>query len=686
MKGGSFTGKIIYSSGFLAAIPALLIMLFLHPISSKYKLSIEPSGKVFLQNLYEDLNNDSISEYVYSSKGVPYYFIGIKDYDEHFYDQWNLKDSLTHSISGISFGNYDHDSQKEIYIFTHKRDSLFLNINEMLDPHGLRLDRIFITKIGYLKNEVTSTLYPIGFFDENGDGKDEFYFGITSGFAKDPRRFYYYDIQNMSLHSTPFTGIIGLYPEMADVKKTGHREIFGLMSACGNFGKSVPYSDSSTWFMVFNEKLNFEFPPVEFPGYVNSLEIKKYSNKFVLSHLPNGMDKTVQEARLMIYSTEGNLIKYRLYKDIGLSGIIKLYIVRSDNKDRIYLLQDKFVELNENLELIRTVRLPSESPAVAYTFDLKNDGEEEFLLYSESEEKLTVYSNDLKKLAEVAFKNQPYEWKFNKYFSQDHKYRVFLTTGNSGYFLDLKKNKFYLIGFLFYPGIYFLFFLFIILIKKINTLQVIQKQDLNQRLLTLQLQGIKSQLDPHFTFNTLNSIASLIYMENRHLAYDYMNKFTHLLRSLINDAEKIYRTLGEEIEFVTTYLDLEKLRFGEKFNYEIVVEDNVSLQELVPKLVLQTFTENSIKHGFQSKDGGRLKITAENKDDYLVLSIVDNGVGRAKTEGLSLSTGKGLKLTGEFYDILNQLNRKPIKHSIIDLHDEKGEPSGTKVEIWVPLI
>ncbi|MBK7713420.1 MAG: histidine kinase [Bacteroidales bacterium] len=77
------------------------------------------------------------------------------------------------------------------------------------------------------------------------------------------------------------------------------------------------------------------------------------------------------------------------------------------------------------------------------------------------------------------------------------------------------------------------------------------KEDLNNRLINLQLQGIKSQLDPHFTFNTLNSIASLIYLEDRHTAYDYMRKFTQLLRCMLNDAEKIYRNLGDELEFVT---------------------------------------------------------------------------------------------------------------------------------------
>jgi LytS/YehU family sensor histidine kinase len=165
-----------------------------------------------------------------------------------------------------------------------------------------------------------------------------------------------------------------------------------------------------------------------------------------------------------------------------------------------------------------------------------------------------------------------------------------------------------------------------------------------------------------------------------------MNKFTQLLRGLINDADRIYRSLGEELEFVTTYLDLEKLRFGDKFNYEIIIGDNVSQREQVPKLVLHTFAENAIKHGIMSlAEGGILKIRAVKDQDYLILSVEDNGIGRAKADGQSTSTGKGLRLTGEFYDILNQINKKPIRHFIIDLHDEKGDSLGTRIEVWVPV-
>jgi two-component sensor histidine kinase len=560
----------------------------------------------------------------------------------------------------------------------------------MLESHGTRMDRIFITKIGYINGEVTSILSPVGFFDENNDGKDELYFEISTGFRKDPRRLYYFDLVNKTLQSSQFTGIICMNPRMYDINGDLRPEIFGSMSACGNYGKKVPYSDSSTWFMVFNDRLEFEFPPVEFPGFVNSLQIHDYENGtfkgYVLSHWAGGTDTTVMKSRIMIFSAGGKLIRYRPLTDFGNLKYVRLCIKKHYKSDKIYLLYDNFLELDDNLDLVRTVKLPFNSTISLYEADLNGDGEDEFLLYSDPEEKLVVYNNDLNKIIDLKFKTPELKWNFSRYLSMNHEYKLFLNSGENGYFLKLNRNNYYFLEYLAYPGIYFLCFIFIILIKRINTFQVVQKESLNRRLVTLQLQGIKSQLDPHFTFNTLNSIASLIYLEDRHLAYDYMNKFTQLLRGLTNDAERIYRSLGEELVFVTTYLDLEKLRFGEKFNYEVTIGDGISQREQVPKLVLHTFAENAIKHGIMSRaEGGILKIRADRDKDYLILSIEDNGIGRSKAVGQSTSTGKGLKLTKEFYDILNQINKKPIKHSIIDLYNENGDPIGTRVEVWVPM-
>jgi len=692
MKGGSVFKKIIYSSVFLAAVPAILIMFFLPPLGTKFRLQVEPVDKNSSINVYADLNSDTISEVIRSGKGVPYFNILILDNNMRVYDQWNLQDSMDLDMSDFFFGNYDHDRYKEIYVFTYKDDSLFLNINEFFDPSGTKLDRIYLTKIRVVNKKVTSMIWPAGFFDTNGDGKDELFFSIQTGFGVEPRRLYSFDIAHRELKTSQLTGVICQFPRMVDSDGDGRPEIFGLMGASGNSKTWFPFSDWSTWLMVFNDSLKLKFPPVEFPGLTNILEINSYTKDgfkgYIVSHNTGSADTNVIKPRIMFYSLDGKKIRERLFSDLGLNTYTRMVVLKNRNTDRIYLLGKEFLELNDQLGVINKAKSPFNSSFDnSYIEDINFDGEDELLVYSLSEEKLVIFNADLKKIAETKLKGTERMFRFSHYSSKEHEKKIFLNAGGGyGYFLKLKRNNYYYLGYLAYPGIYLLFLLFIILIKRIDTMQVVQKESLNRRLVTLQLQGIKSQLDPHFTFNTLNSIASLIYLEDRHLAYDYMNKFTQLLRGLINDANRIYRSLGEELEFVITYLDLEKLRFGDKFNYEIIIGEGVSQREQVPKLVLHTFAENSIKHGIMSKTGGGLlKIRAEKDKDYLILSVEDNGIGRAKAEGQSASTGKGLKLTGEFYNILNQINKRPIKHFIIDLHSENGDSLGTRVEVWVPM-
>jgi two-component sensor histidine kinase len=693
MKDVTFYKKILYSSAFLAIVPSLIILLFLPPLGTKYKLQVEPVGKNYANHIYYDLNSDSISEVVYLGKGIPYFHIMIEDNNARVYDQWNLQDSIDLDMSDIFFGNFDNDRYKEICIFTYKEDSLFLNVNEYFDPHGLKLDRVYITKIRVINKKVTSVVSPAGFFDINRDGMNELFFSIHTGFGLQPRKLYSFDIVNKKLKSSQLTGVICQYPKMVDSDGDGRPEIFGTIGASGNYKTDVPFSDSSTWLMVFDDSLRFKFPPVEFPGLTNQLVTDFYENArlkgYVLSLHTMSTDTTVFKPRVMLYSLDGEKIREKLYRDLGLNTLtnyVYMGVLKIRSKDRIYFLGNKLIELNDQLEVINKVESPFNSSFRFYMIDINFDGEDDLLLYSVGEEKLVVYNAALQKIVETKLKATDPNLRFSHYSYKDQENKIVLDAGNYGYFLKLKRNNYYYLGFLAYPGIYFLIFMFIILIKRINTFQVVQKESLKRRLITLQLQGIKTQLDPHFTFNTLNSVASLVYLEDRDAAYDYMIKFTKLLRGMVKDAERIYRSVKEELEFVTTYLDLEKLRFKEKLEYEIKIGEGVNQNEQVPKLVLYTFAENAVKHGIMpSEKGGILKIMIDKEDDYLKLTVEDNGIGRDAAAGQSLSTGKGLKITGEFYDILNQINKKPIRHLITDLHSSKGDPAGTRVEVWVPV-
>jgi two-component sensor histidine kinase len=690
MKSPGRFRRILISSWLLAFIPAIIIAFILPPVGAKYKLVVSETGSNQSLFSYEDLNSDGITEMISTSKGVPYYNVVIHNNDLNVYDQWNMRYEISGVMLPLIFGNFDNDKFKEIYFFTYCRDSLFLNINEFFDPAGLKTDKIYITNIGLIEGTVTTTLHPVGFYDVTGDGFNELYFILHTGFGLEPRFLYYYDIINKKLKSSQFSGSIITNPEFYDADGDQKPEIYGISQAGGNYHVPTPYTDWSAWLMVYDENLNLEFTPVEFPGLTNNLLTLAYKYRgfsgYAVSYNTHSADTSITESSIMIYSLKGEILREKLYKEFEFTSPVSLHVLEGPDKDRLYVFGNELLELDNNLDIINREDIPIQSHYYSYILDIDNDGLKEFLFYSEKEKKLVVINSELKIIAQTEFDASNTLFRFSRYISVNGTSKIHISGMDIGCLIELKRNDSYYIGYLVYTIMYLLVVLFIKIITKLAVRQVEYRENLKQRLLTLQLQGIKSQLDPHFTFNSLNSIASLIYLEERQAAYDYLNKFTSLLRAMLNDAERIYRTLGEEIEFVTTYLELEKMRFGNKLEFSINVSEEVSGEEKVPKLVLHTFAENAIKHGIiPNPDGGKLQITVSKESDYLRIIIEDNGIGRVKAAGQSHSTGKGLKITGEFYDILNQLNKRPITHSITDLYDDSGNSSGTRVEVSVPL-
>ncbi|MDZ7636108.1 MAG: histidine kinase [Bacteroidales bacterium] len=121
----------------------------------------------------------------------------------------------------------------------------------------------------------------------------------------------------------------------------------------------------------------------------------------------------------------------------------------------------------------------------------------------------------------------------------------------------------------------------------------------------LQLNSVIKQFDPHFTFNAVTSVGSLIMKGEKEKAYNYFIKLSNLLRSIISDSTVLLKPLEQELEFVTRYCELQKLRFGSRFDYTITVREDVDIKAPVPKMIIQSFAENAIEHGLENKEGAR---------------------------------------------------------------------------------
>jgi len=201
----------------------------------------------------------------------------------------------------------------------------------------------------------------------------------------------------------------------------------------------------------------------------------------------------------------------------------------------------------------------------------------------------------------------------------------------------------------------------------------------------LQLNSVIRQFDPHFTFNAVTSVGSLIMKGEKEKAYNYFIKLSNLLRSIITDSNLLLKPLEDELEFVRRYCELQKLRFGERFMYKIDVAKEVNLRSPVPKMIIQSFAENAVKHGLENKTGrGILEISIINLEAGVEVTVRDNGIGRAAAERLQTGgAGTGLRNIRGIVDAINRANSEKITFTLRDLYMD-GRASGTEVKIFLP--
>lgn len=227
--------------------------------------------------------------------------------------------------------------------------------------------------------------------------------------------------------------------------------------------------------------------------------------------------------------------------------------------------------------------------------------------------------------------------------------------------------------------------------KKVTNIQqkndkIIQHFELQNELNIQKLISIKSQMNPHFFYNALNTIQSYILTNDKKLALFYLSKFSKLTRQILNLSEKDFISLKEELETNEIYLEIEKARFNGDFEYYIYNNDVDLSYWKFPSLLLQPIIENAIKHGLlHLKKKKKLKLSIKQTDDKIFIYIDDNGIGRAASQKLNKHrknhTSFATKALENRVNILNQTYNLNLRIDYIDLYDEQNNAVGTKVII-----
>ena len=216
--------------------------------------------------------------------------------------------------------------------------------------------------------------------------------------------------------------------------------------------------------------------------------------------------------------------------------------------------------------------------------------------------------------------------------------------------------------------------------------------DLQKKSVELEMQALRAQMNPHFIFNCLSSINHFILKNESKIAANYLTRFSRLIRLVLINSQKPLIALQDELEMLSLYLEMERLRFKDTFDYNIsflnvIDDDNI----FIPPMLFQPFCENAIWHGIMHKDGpGRLDIELNMVDHILNCNITDNGVGRRYSREMKSKTaGKrksmGLKITEERLALLNPEENRDTFYEIKDLYDENGNASGTKVVLKIKV-
>ncbi len=215
-----------------------------------------------------------------------------------------------------------------------------------------------------------------------------------------------------------------------------------------------------------------------------------------------------------------------------------------------------------------------------------------------------------------------------------------------------------------------------------------------KKVLTLEQSMLRSQMNPHFLFNSLNSIKLYIINNEQKNAVHYLNKFSKLVRKILEASSLKEIPLAEELETVELYMNIEDIRFSNEINFQINIDEGIDVHQVkIPSLILQPFLENALWHGLSSKEGVKNIDLRVSRDDehYIYISITDNGVGRVAAQ--KIKDGKVLKRKSVGIDITKERlanfskdYQNSFEVDIVDLHDEEGIPSGTKVVLRIPTV
>ena len=639
---------------------------------------------------FYDLNGDGTSEvliiYYNASKNLA---VSIGSLKFTTINQFNLPGRLTGSGAILDLHDIDSNGVTDLFLCTEKNDSLFLTIIDDLYGHPTTTREFFLDPINQYNDNGDYLFIPGGISDLNGDGSPEYVMAINGGHSLQPRRVYAVDIKNDTVIKSPVSGAAVVSLDLFDLDQDGFDEIILNTVAPENFKSPIPFRDSISWLMVLDEELQFYTPPVPMngpPSWVSAEPFIYEGNHYMMTYHRYRRDNEY-EAVMAIYDESLSVVRSRILEGHQHSGHYMYKVPGGYDLSDIKFLNGTGIETFDfDLQLTDSVINDNHFGYNAETLlDADGDGEKEFIFLGLN--KIHVFRSNFVESSslEVFVRPRNPRTLISLIENKDDYPQIHVQLDGKRVVALYLKNNWFRYRALVYPAIFLLLFGFFYLWVMLQNRMVAKRFEKDRLISQLQLQSIKSQLDPHFTYNALNAVGSLIFKGERDMAYQYLRGLTDLLRMVSADSSQVTWSVLKELEFVNRYLEIEKLRFREKFIYNVTVkEDRLNGYEL-PKMSVLTFVENAIKHGLRHKDYDRkLDVEVMAFKNGMKITITDNGIGRtASAKYRGESAGQGIKMMKKYFKQFNEATGKKAHFKVRDLFEYDLKASGTMIEITI---
>ncbi len=677
----------------LPVIPAIIIMAAIPVSFDRYILELTGRQEIRETDFvwYGDLTGDGYSERVIIQEQDHYTAVTVYDHRNVVYHQWNLHGEIGNLIFPQSLpmtGDYNGNGKKELFLFTLSNDSIFLHMIDDLNHADPPIANRFITRIGPVGRRLDIRILPAVMDDLTGDGYKELIFAINGGFTVYPRRVYAYSVKHDTLMRSPeaYYNLNAIY--QADITGNGVNELFLHGRATANVSPlEHTYHDFSNWLMVLDQDLDFLFEPVEFPGRANHFRpvVIRHDEGPVIAALeltsnneyPSGVyffDAGGQPVGKKIFNLRANNI---MLMDDG-DQVIAITDERKGTFvfDRDFTKKRMFDDLSLGGMHFNMFR------------DLTGDGNQEAVVVQRVLGRVLVVNHRMSNYVEVEICSNlsRRSREILSYIEQpDAPPLISLQIDTDHYMFSYRANQAYYLGYVYYASVYAGLLGFSLLSRKIQREQMRKKIRTEKKITELQLSLVGNQLNPHFSINAINAVIHTIREKETDMAADYLRCYARLHRNLLLSAESVHRTLREEIEFCEDYIALEKMRFSNAFTAELEVADGVDLDRNVPKMIIQAYVENAIKHGLTHKKGeGRIYILLKQNFNRLTIKVTDNGVGRMEAARKNrLSTQMGLEMMQDYYALFHKQYKDAITQEVSDLYDADGNALGTQVIVTI---